>query len=189
MVAAHDDQRAPAGESLRAIGASIARCPSLLRSGRVHLPRVRVGSHLTFSDGTTARVYRETVVDGAAAAPCALIVAFRLRLVRGPLHKLFEVESICNTPLFVGFPGLVSKLWLAHDEQETYRGIYEWDGVDLAQSYARALSWFLAIVSVPGSVRYHVVPDVHRDDLVAGAVDASVRDLADHQWWRPRSPG
>jgi hypothetical protein len=31
---------------------------------------------------------------------------------------LFRAESLLNTPLFVGFPGFVSKLWLAHDEQE-----------------------------------------------------------------------
>jgi hypothetical protein len=32
---------------------------------------------------------------------------------------VFRAESILNTPLFAGFPGFVSKLWLAHDENHS----------------------------------------------------------------------
>ena len=35
--------------------------------------------------------------------------------------------SLLNTPFFVGFPGFVSKLWLANDEHGVYRGLYRWD--------------------------------------------------------------
>ena len=67
---------------------------------------------LHFSDGTSGRVYRETVIDrGATARPCVLVVEFRLRAVRGRGHALFRWESLLNTLLFAGFPGLVSKLW------------------------------------------------------------------------------
>jgi hypothetical protein len=39
---------------------------------------------LRFADGTSARVYRETVVDqDATRDPCVLVVGFRLRVVRG----------------------------------------------------------------------------------------------------------
>jgi hypothetical protein len=63
-------------------------------------------------------VYRETIIDRAAPQdPCVHVVAFRLRLVRGWAHQAFRWESLLNTPLFVGFPGFVSKLWLAHDER------------------------------------------------------------------------
>ena len=65
-------------------------------------------------------------------APVVLVVAFRLRWVRGRGHALFRVESVLNTPLFVGFPGFVSKLWLANDENGVYRGFYEWDGAPLS---------------------------------------------------------
>jgi hypothetical protein len=62
---------------------------------------------LQFADGTTARVFRETVVDRPPPEdPCVLVVAFGLRLLRGRWHKLFLWECILNTPLFVGFPGL-----------------------------------------------------------------------------------
>ena len=49
---------------------------------------------------------------------------FRLRAVHGWAHQLFERESVLNTPLFAGFPGFVSKLWLTKDENEVSRGTY-----------------------------------------------------------------
>ena len=93
-------------------------------------------------------------------------------------------ESL-NTPLFVGFPGFVSKLWLAHDENGVYRGFYQWDGSQLADTYVRALWWVLALVSVRGSIRYVVLPALRRDDVLA---DPTVLDgIAASQrqaWWR-----
>ena len=58
----------------------------------------------------------------------------------------FPSESLLNTPLFVGFPGFVSKLWLTHDQRGRYRGLYEWDGPARAHAYVRALWWVLALV-------------------------------------------
>lgn len=153
----------------------------LVRAG-VHLPRANVGRRIHFADGTTARVYRETVADHVAAAPCFLAVRFRLRGVRGVGHALFRLESLLNTPLFVGFPGFTSKLWLAHDEHGTYRGLYEWDGADRAEHYARSLWRVLELVSVPGSIDYRVVDGVRRDEALADP------DLVDRRpddgWWR-----
>src|SRR5690606_8532239 len=100
----------------------------------VHQPREWVGHRLRFGDGTTAVVYRETVVDRADAVdPAVLVVAFRLRLVHSRrAHAAFRLESVLNTPLFAGFPGFCSKLWLAQDTHGVYRGLYEWDGPDRA---------------------------------------------------------
>jgi hypothetical protein len=140
----------------------------LLVARRVHLPRSRVGMTLRFADGTTGRVYRETIVDrDAVNDPCVLVVAFRLRFVRGVLHTLFRWESLLNTPLFVGFPGIVSKLWLAHDQNGAYRGVYEWDGAERAEYYARCLWRVLALVSASGSIGYAIVPGLGRDDALA----------------------
>ena len=133
---------------------ALARCVlvsfMLLGRGRIHLRSRRVGMRLHFADGSSGRVYRETVLDREPTRePCVLVVEFRLRLVRGWGHSLFRLESLLNTPLFVGFPGFVSKLWVAHDDHGVYRGLYEWDGPGAAESYARALWWVLALVSVP----------------------------------------
>ncbi|WP_432476465.1 hypothetical protein [Nocardioides sp. GXQ0305] len=169
---------------------AVARCflesVRMLASGVVRWPRVNVGRRLRFADGSTGDVYRETVVVRPPVEPCLLVVSFRLRLVRGPGHVLFRWESWLNTPLFVGFPGFVSKLWLAQDEHGRYRGVYEWDGADRAEHYARSLWRVLALVSEPSSIDFQVVPGLRRDDLLADP-GLLVRDRpgpADPQWWR-----
>jgi len=162
----------------------------LLRQRRMHLPRSRVGMRLRFADGTSARVYRETVVDrGPTLDPCVLIVEFRLRAVHGRRHAAFRLESMLNTPLFVGFPGFVSKLWLAHDDRGRYRGVYEWDGPRLAENYARALWRVLALVSVRGSVHYVVLPGLRRAALLENprVVSGAAADPA--AWWRLTEAG
>ena len=168
---------APAGwsdrgrERLGAALRSVARCAAvsavLLVRGRIRRPTDRIGTVLRLPDGTSSRVYRETVLDrDPAAEPCALVVTFRLRGVHGRGHAWFRRESLLNTVLFVGFPGFVSKLWLTHDENGVYRGLYDWDGARAAERYARSLWWVLALVSVRGSIHHLVLPGVHRDDLL-----------------------
>jgi len=142
---------------------AVARCVlntvRLLSQRRIRQPSDHVGDVLHFAGNASARVYRETVIPREhVAEPTALVVEFRLRWVHGRGHALFRAESLLNTPLFVGFPGFVSKLWLAHDQHGIYRGVYEWDGAELAHSYARALWWILALVCERGSIHYTVCP-------------------------------
>ena len=156
---------------------ALVRCAlvslELMARGRIHHPRDAVGARLRFPGGTTSWVYRETVVGRPPATdPCVLVVQFRLRGVRGRAHALFRAESWLNGPLFAGFRGLVTKWWVAADEQGIYRGIYEYDGPERADRYARALWWVLAVVSVRGSIRHVVVPGVRRADVVVPAADA-----------------
>jgi hypothetical protein len=176
---------------VRCAMAALARCVAttavLLARRRVYLPRTRVGTRLRFTDGTAARVYRETVVDRPSPRdPCVLVVAFRLRAVRGRGHAAFRAESLLNTPLFVGFPGFVAKLWLANDEHGVYRGLYQWDGAAPAEHYARALWRVLALVCVPGSIHYTVLPGRRRDDLLRDPRALEDGDPAGvDTWWRP----
>lgn len=158
----------------------------MLARRELRLPRENVGRRIRFADGTTARVYRETRLDGPPPRdPCVLVVSFRLRRVRGKGHKAFEVESVLNTVLFAGFPGLVSKLWIAHDARGTYRGLYEWDGPERAESYARALWRVLELVSEQGSIDFRVLPGLRRDEVLAdpGRLDGhAAKEPA--AWWR-----
>ena len=171
--------------ALRALIRCAASTVRLLRQRRIHLPARHVGMRLRFADGTSARVYRETVIDrGATQDPCVLVVEFRLRAVRGRGHAVFRWESMLNTPLFVGFPGLVSKLWLADDEQGRYRGLYEWDGPERAEAYVRALWRVLALVSMPGSIHYIVLPGLRRDELLGRPQVVPGTGPADTAWWR-----
>ena len=172
--------------ALKALAACAASTGRLLWRRRIHLPAGHVGMRLRFADGTSAQVYRETVIErGVTKDPCVLVVGFRLRAVRGRGHTAFRWESLLNTPLFAGFPGLVSKLWLADDEQGRYRGLYEWDGPRRAEAYARALWRVLALVSAPGSIHYIVLPGLRRDELLARpqVVASAAADLP--AWWRP----
>ena len=142
----------PYPAALRALAACCASTARLFRRHRLRLPVRWVGTHAHFADGTSARVYRETIADrGTTLDPCVLVVEFRLRAVRGRGHAAFRWESLLNTPLFAGFPGFCSKLWLADDERGRYRGLYEWDDPRLAENYARALWRVLALVSVPAT--------------------------------------
>src|SRR3954468_12092099 len=153
----------PVASALRALARCAATTAVLLARRRIHLPRRHVGWQVRFADGTSALVYRETVVDRPRPShPCVLVVEFRLRAVHGRGHAVFRAESLLNTPLFVGFPGYVSKLWLAHDEDDVYRGVYQWNGAAMAHAYVRALWWVLALVSERGSIHYVVLPGVRR---------------------------
>jgi hypothetical protein len=176
----------PYGAAAWAIVQCVGRSLGLLLGRRLCLPRNHVGLRLRFADGTSARVYRETVVAGREPSePCVLFVAFRLRLVRGWGHAVFRAESLLNTPLFVGFPGFVSKLWLAHDQHGTYRGVYQWDGQDRAENYARALWRLLALVSVSDSIHYMVVPGLWRDAVLAAPhLLESTAPTDKNAWWR-----
>jgi hypothetical protein len=180
----------PYPAAVRALAGCFANTARLVWQRRMHLPSQWVGTRLHFSDGTSARVFRETVVDrGATADPCVLVVEFRLRAVRGRGHAVFRRESLLNTPLFAGFPGFVSKLWLADDERGRYRGLYEWDGPRLAENYARALWRVLAVVSAEGSIHYVVLPGLRRDVLLdrPAVLDGAAAEAA--AWWRPAEVG
>ena len=174
------------GAAVKALGACALRTVALIARNRLHQRAEHVGQRCRFADGTAAVIYRETVAERPAPArPTVLVVSFRLRHVRSArAHALFRLESVLNTVLFAGFPGFVSKLWFAHDDDGVYRGLYDWDDPALAEAYVRALWWVLALVSVPASIHHVVLPGVRRDDLLRTAHLAD----APHEigaWWRP----
>lgn len=172
-----------AAETIR----SIARFSMLFLRGRIHQPTRDQGGQIMFCNGTCARVFRETVVDREHAQnPAVLVVEFRLRAVHGRAHAAVRRLSTATTPLFAGLPGFLSKLWLTNDQDDVYRGIYEWDTAGHAESYARALRRLLAPVSAPDSVAYHVIPDETRDRFLAESEClTSTAPQVLTAWWRP----
>ncbi|QMU23255.1 hypothetical protein H3V45_10410 [Gordonia rubripertincta] len=176
-------QPLPWPQAFAAFGRCLVDVARSLRQRRLHQPSTNLGRVIAFADGTQATVYRETVHDnGPVTEPVSLIVAFRLRWVGGNrvAHRLFWLESVCNTVLFAGFDGFVTKLWMTADANHVYRGIYEWDGYDSAVDYVRALWWPLMIVSRRDSIRFHVVGDSTRESLLDGTPGEP-----DGSWWRP----
>jgi hypothetical protein len=177
----------PLARAVRALGRCVLRTVGLVVQGRIGQPTRLVGRHVCFADGTSSRVYRETIVQSPTVSePSVLVVGFRLRRVRsGRLHSLFRWESQLNTVLFAGFEGFVSKLWLRHDQNGLYRGVYQWDGPDLAVAYVRALWWPLAAVSEKGSIRYALLPGRDRDDVLADPGGLGRMTDQAGGWWRP----
>lgn len=170
------------GRSVAAVARSAIATAGMVASGRLAQPRDHIGTEITFADGTRSVVFRETVArTGRQVEPVVLVVCFRLRYIgRNRLaHWVFRRTCVVNTPLFAGFPGFRTKLWLADRDGGDYRGIYDWDGAAAAEHYAMALCRVLAPVSVSGSVRWRVIPATHRDDyLVPSAGDGGP------DWWR-----
>jgi len=79
----------------RALAGCLMATARLVWRRRMHLPSRRVGIRLRFADGTSARVFRETVVvRGATVDPAVLVVEFRLRAVHGRGHAAFRRESL-----------------------------------------------------------------------------------------------
>lgn len=171
----------PRPTAWRAVARCVGTTGVMLARGELSMPRGHAGQVFRFADDTSAWVYRETVVTREPVRPCVLAVTFRLRRVRGRGHAAFRRESLLNTPLFVGFPGFVSKLWLAHDELGRYRGLYVWDGAEAAETYARSLWRVLELVSERGSIDYHVLPGLPRADV---PVEQGTAGTEEGAWWR-----
>jgi hypothetical protein len=152
---------------------------------RLARPDDHLGMRLDFKDGTMSRVFRETVVvDAASSDPVLLVIAFRLAFLGDVelLHVGFRHECLIHTPLFAGFPGFRSKLWLGDDGTRVYRGVYQWEGATEAGAYARRMVGLLAPFSNRGTARHHLVPGLRRADYLrdpemtsGGQQDA---------WWR-----
>ena len=160
----------------------------LLAADRLASPQTYLGRRLRFADGSTSFVFRETAIRGRDPRdPAVLVVQFRLRAFghRRWLHALFRRECILHTPLFAGFPGFQTKLWISDIATGTYRGLYEWDGPGKAADYADHLVRLLVPLSTSGSVRYHVIPGVRRQDLF-GAPSPAVagQEQGPDAWWR-----
>ena len=152
---------------------------------RLARPVDHLGVTLSFRDGTTSRVFRETVVvDAAIADPVLLVIAFRLAFLDdvGLLHAGFRHECLIHTPLFAGFPGFRSKLWLEDDGTRIYRGLYQWDGATEAAAYAGRMVGLLAPFSSRGTARFHLVPGMARSDYLRDPDRTSGRES--DAWWR-----
>lgn len=172
------------GQAFVHSGACTAR---MIASGRLAQPKTMAGARLRFADGTSSVVFRETAVRGLdVPGPAVLVVGFQLRLIGRAVwpHAIFRRECVLHTPLFAGFAGFRSKLWLADELRRGYHGVYQWAGSDLADRYASTLSELLDVVCVPGSVRYHVVADLTRAEYLAGVLAAPDGG----SWWQLAAP-
>ena len=172
----------PYPAALRALARCSASTARLLRQHRLRLPARWVGTHLHFADGTSARVYRETVADrGATLDPCVLVVEFRLRAVRGLGARRLPPGEPAQHPAVRRLPRVRARScgWPTTNAAAT-GACTSGTTRGLAENYARALWRVLALVSVPGSIHYVVLPGLRRDAVL----DKPQLLGGDEAWWR-----
>ena len=131
-----------------------------LLTGRLRFPRGRVGEMITLPDGTRGRVFRQAInapSDGQRVRPGARFhVRFHLAGMAPRLNVLFSLLPI---PFIAGLPGFRGKLWLLDETSGDFHGLYEWDTVAAAETYAHSFAMrFMAGRSIPGSVAYAITP-------------------------------
>jgi hypothetical protein len=156
---------------------------------RLSRPRTYVGADLRFADGTTSRVFRETCTGGVAEdAVVLLAIRFRLAFLDDVslLHAAFNRECLLHTPLFAGFPGFRSKLWLEDTQTRVYRGIYEWEGAVPARHYADRMVGLLAPFTNRGTAESQIVAGLARDQYLHHPAEAVGTTL--DAWWRLAEP-
>jgi hypothetical protein len=170
-------------------GACVREWVGMAIHHRLARPADHLEARLGFRDETTSRVFRETCVVGATTAdPVLLVIRFRLAFLDdlAPLHAGFRRECLIHTPLFAGFPGFRSKLWLEDEDTRIYRGVYQWDGEKDAAIYAARMVGLLAPFSNRGTARFQLVPGLTRSDYLLDP-DATTGGGSDG-WWRLAHP-
>jgi hypothetical protein len=168
---------------------SVAAWGGLVARHGLTSPKGNVGARLTFADGSSSFVFRETAAaDVSTSDPTLLVIQFRLAMLGSDhlLHAAFRRECVLHTPLFAGFPGFRSKLWIDDIDTGVYRGIYQWQGGDLARHYAARMVALLRPFSNAGTARYQVVEGVVRDEFLLRPEVAPTQP--DDGWWRLAEP-
>lgn len=168
---------------------SAATWGELVAHRRLISPNDHVGATLTFADGSSSLIFRETaVIDALTDEPALLVIQFRLAALgrNRLLHAAFRRECVLHMPLFAGFPGFRSKLWLDDVESGVYRGIYQWEGGGLARHYAARMVALLGPFSNRGTARWHVVEGLPRDEFLTRPRAAPT--LGEGGWWQLAEP-
>ena len=150
---------------------SSLRFLQLLSRGSIYLKKNRLGNVVTVhqSGNSNYTVFRETVSrDGNADICSVLIVGFRLRSIGSNplLHWIFQRICIISTPIWSGFAGFRTKLWMVDARTKNYLGIYEWAGEKNARAYTEWLCTILIRLSTPGSVWYEIRPNEQLEQYV-----------------------
>lgn len=76
--------------------------------------------------------------------------------------------------------------WIDDVETGVYRGVYQWQGGDLARNYAARMVGLLAPFSNAGTARYQVVEGLRRDEFLMHPEIAPAD--AEGDWWRLAEP-
>ena len=163
----HQPGPLPPSVAWRAVARCVVESARMLATGVVHWPRVNVGRRLLFADGTTGRGLPG---DRGRTATCRAVPSGRvLQAPPGPRSRTraVPVGELAEHPAVRGVPGVRVQALARPGRAGRYRGVYEWDGAEPAEHYARSLWRVLALVSEPRSIDFRVVPGLRRDEALA----------------------
>ena len=126
----------------------------------IHIKKNRLGSVYQVRDNEVFTVFRETVSDANYLEnEVTLVVGFRLKLIKKNafFHFLFQRVCILNTPIWVGFKGFKTKLWMVDAISKNYLGIYRYQGRENAEGYAEYITSILRPFSTKGSIWFEII--------------------------------
>ncbi|MFC1935395.1 hypothetical protein ACFLX9_01320 [Chloroflexota bacterium] len=139
---------------------SLLKTLGYFATGRLHLPRGRIGELLTMEDGQETTIFRQVIVDtrqDQRERPGA-ILRIRFHFAHGG-PKQNRLLSLIPIPFIVGLPGFRSKTWTLDKDSGGFQGIYEWDTVQDAETYKNSFAIKLMTKrAVPGSIAFEVIP-------------------------------
>ena len=188
-----DQAPRPVTSALRALIRCVGTTAVLLARRRIHLPARHVGR-----SGCASRTAPGPGLPGDRRRwrrrrdPCVLLVAFRLRAVRGWGHTLFRWESVLNTPLFVGSPASPPSCGWPTTSAAPTAGSTSGTGRSGPRPTPAPCGGCSRWCCVPGSIHYRVLPGLRRDDVLAEPqlLDAARRPAPrpGGGWWRQHDP-
>ena len=136
----------------------LARATRFRLLGRVHFPRDCIGDVHSEPD-EDYEVFRKLVLDPTEAQPeepgAVFKVKFRFARFSPATNRRL---SLLPAPFIAAQPGFRSKTWMLGCKTGSFQGLYEWDSVADAESYAT--SFPLRVMkkrAIPESVSYEVV--------------------------------
>lgn len=156
------------------LGRAAFRATQRFLDRRIRFPRARLGNVLEFADGETFVLYRETMLETAAApSDDRVVLLFRLEVSdpeTGTILRAILFDPLANvaTPFFAGLPGFRRKLWLAGERRGEFLELYEWASKADAERFVDVLAWLLAPFTFLASPRFEIVEDNSVDEYVAG---------------------
>ena len=77
------------------------------------------------------------------------VVNFNLE---GINHDDFMQIADTAAPAFAGVPGLVSKVWLCDQENNTYGGVYTWENQQAMETFAKSELFITALENNPNFI-------------------------------------